>query len=234
MSIRRLPFGVCNPMPPPPRFTAFRFLWRHADTLMGGLPGLVPISLAVTLVAKAGLLAMACASVAGWGRWADQYAFGGGGGGGGGELPRHVSSGLPPLPPPAGLGATTGIDDGDVGVPHLSADSHSAHSHITHSQPQRTGANDGHLQLGPAVHMGPGPELRLMETVFGVTAIVFVVGASMLVSELGGLVVSWIYWYVYPAVPWFVADAIFYFGVYASPLLSVTKTGNDVKKSKQD
>jgi len=35
-------------------------------------------------------------------------------------------------------------------------------------------------------------------------------------------------------VPWFVADTIFYFGVYVNPLLGVTKTGNDVKKSKKD
>ena len=40
--------------------------------------------------------------------------------------------------------------------------------------------------------------------------------------------------YIYPVVPWFVADTIFYFGVYVNPLLGVTKTGNDVKKSKID
>jgi len=135
---------------------------------MGGLPGLVPISLAVTLVAKAGLLAMACASVAGWGRWADRYAFGGGGGGGGGggsELPLHMSqpAGLPAL---AGLGATAAINaDGD-------------------------GGNGEHGQLAPIV---PAPPL--METVFGLTAVLLVVGLSLLVSELGGLVVSWLYWY---------------------------------------
>ena len=100
------------------------YLWEHSDTLMGGLPGLVPASLVLTMLLKVVVLVLVVATVAGA---ETGFTMGGdvGGSGGGGQLGglpvrRSASSSNPPTPGvaggPSGDEFTTSESPGAVGL----------------------------------------------------------------------------------------------------------------------
>ena len=89
------------------------YLWGQSDTLMGGLPGLVPASLVLTMLLKAVVLVLVIATVAGADTGFTMGGDVGGGGGGLAGLPVRRSASSTSNPPTPGVGGGPGPGGGD-------------------------------------------------------------------------------------------------------------------------
>jgi len=157
------------------------YLWEQSDTLMGGLPGLVPWTLLLTVVTKV-LVVVAAALIA------------------------------------AGL------------VPGYEPD-------VDLALPMRRSVDEAATNAaGADADAGQAPERKrgMFGKALAFGGILCVVTLSLLVAELIGFIISIAYWHAYPYVPWVIADAIFYTGVYFLPLASLLKVGRDTQKAKSD